>query len=109
MSLIQRFWSDESGFLISAELVLVATICVFGAVVGLAEVSVALTGELNDLGGAIGSLNQSFSFVGFTATSQTGTPKAIVAGSFFIDFIDICDNNQLGEMLVSPTAGEASH
>jgi Flp pilus assembly pilin Flp len=60
MLLIKQFWADESGFLISAELVLVSTITVLGMVVGLAEIMVAITAELDDVGAAFGSLNQSF-------------------------------------------------
>lgn len=41
-------WADENGFLISAELVLVATIVGLGMVVGLAEVSSAVNNELHD-------------------------------------------------------------
>jgi Flp pilus assembly pilin Flp len=64
--MLRKFWNDESGFIVSSELVLIATICVIGMIVGLVEVQWAVVGELNDVGDAIGSLNQSFQFAGFT-------------------------------------------
>ena len=96
--MLRSFWNDESGFLVSSELVLIATICVIGLIVGLVEIQWAVVGELNDVGDAIGSLNQSFQFAGFTdfktqATSGN-TIKAQVAGSIFIDTVEECDNNQ---------------
>jgi Flp pilus assembly pilin Flp len=108
MLLIQLFWADESGFIVSAELVLISTITVLGMVVGLSEVAIAVTGELNDVGAAIGALNQSYSFAGFTITSgsTTGsTLKSSFSGSIFIDFSDVCDNNQLIDILADPVPG----
>ena len=96
--MLRKFWNDESGFIVSSELVLIATICVIGLIVGLVEVQWAVVGELNDVGDAIGSLNQSFQFAGFTSTKSQGTGgnriKAQVAGSIFVDTVDECDNNQ---------------
>lgn len=90
LSLLQ----DECGFIVSAELVLVATITVIGLVVGLAEVQSALNAELNDVGDAIGSVNQSFFTTGFSARKSDGSVKSRVAGSIFVDEEDECDNNQ---------------
>lgn len=84
---MNQFVNDDAGFIISAELVLVATIVVIGIIVGLSEVQTALVTELNDLSCAIGSLNQSYSFKGFTGC------KAVTAGSSFQDSVDVCDSN----------------
>lgn len=46
--LLACLWADENGFIISAELVLVATIVGLGMVVGLAEISSAVNHELHD-------------------------------------------------------------
>ena len=96
--MLRNFWNDENGFVVSAELVLIATICVIGLIVGLVEVQFALVGELNDVSDAIGSLNQSFQFAGFTACKTQGhhgnNIKSQVAGSMFVDTLDECDNNQ---------------
>src|SRR5262245_31375945 len=67
-NMLTKLWNDEAGFIISAELVLVATILVIGCIVGLSEVQHAVVSELNDVGDAIGSINQSFCFSGFNKT-----------------------------------------
>ena len=96
--MLRKFWNDESGFLVSSELVLIATICVIGLIVGLVEVQWAVVGELNDVSDAIGSLNQSFQFAGFTSfktqSASGNTIKAQIHGSSFVDTVEECDNNQ---------------
>ncbi len=96
--MLVALYFDESGFIISAELVLVATILVIGLIVGLSEVQHAVTAELNDVADAIGSVNQSYSYSGFSKWSNTFNNgfgiKAYTRGSFFFDAIDECDNNQ---------------
>jgi len=97
--MLRNFWNDENGFIVSAELTLIATVCVIGLIAGLVEVQWAMVGELNDVSDAIGSLNQSYQFAGFTATKTyqctSGTQlKSRVAGSTFHDTVDECDNNQ---------------
>ena len=87
-----QFLRDEGGFIISAELVLVATICVIGLVVGFSEVQHAINAELNDVGNAIGKLNQGFFFSGFHKI-DFGLVHAASYGSIFIDQSDDCDCN----------------
>lgn len=95
-----QLWNDENGFVISAELVLVATILVIGLIVGLAEVQNAVVNELNDVGDAVGSLNQSFFFHGHSSNSggqhvsHGGRLKAVTFGSAFSDRTDDGDGNQ---------------
>ena len=93
---MKKFINDESGVIISAELVLVLTIAVLAMVVGLSEVAVAVNTELNDLSNAIGSLNQSFTYTGFRGNGgATGSAKvkSSFAGSAFQDGQDDCDLN----------------
>ena len=52
--------ADESGFVVSAEVVLVLTIAVLGMVVGLTAVRDAVTQELNDLAHAFGAVSQTY-------------------------------------------------
>ena len=78
--------NDEAGFIVSAELVLVATIAVLAMVVGLAEVASGVNQELEDVGSAIGSVNQSFSVQGFQSCKGQST------GSCFSDNADLCDS-----------------
>lgn len=90
---------DESGFIISAELVLVATLLVIGLIVGLAEVQHAVVSELNDVADAVGSANQTYYYGGFSKRAQFRRRsflgvKAFTRGSVFIDRADECDRNQ---------------
>lgn len=90
---LRTLWSDEVGFIVSAELVLVATLLVVGLVVGLSEVQHAVVSELNDVADAVGSLNQGFQFSGFSV-SKPGGCGSFMTGSSFTDTEDACDNNQ---------------
>jgi Flp pilus assembly pilin Flp len=77
--LMSEFWADEQGFIISMELILIATICVLGLIVGLSCLANAVNGELQDLGWAVRSLNQSYYFGGFRGC------KSWVPGSSFFN------------------------
>lgn len=94
MKVARSLFRDEAGFIVSAELVLVATIVVIGLVVGLAEVQSAVIAELNDVGDAIGALNQSYYVAGSSSFKGHHHLKAAFAGSSFRDVADDCDNNQ---------------
>lgn len=91
--MLHQLFNDEAGFVISAELVLVATLVVLGLIVGLSEVQHAVVSELNDVGDAIGKLNQSYSFSGFSKHDKYSC-HAFTRGSAFIDHADDCDNNE---------------
>lgn len=91
--MLNKLLLDEGGFVVSAELVLVCTMLVVGLIVGLSEVQHAIVGELNDVGEAIGSLNQSFSFSGFSKHDKGGC-HAFSRGSMFMDRKDDCDCNE---------------
>ena len=87
MSLIKRLWKDEAGFVVSTELILVATLVVIGMVVGLSTVRDSVTNELADTAGAIDDINQSYSTEGIQGHS------AAVSGFDFADNTDYCDND----------------
>ncbi|NOX54537.1 MAG: hypothetical protein GXP27_08885 [Planctomycetes bacterium] len=76
-NLLCAFWKDEVGAILSAELVLLATLGVIGAVVGLKAVSQSVNDELLDVACAFRSLDQSYSYTGLR------TRGAWVAGSKF--------------------------
>jgi len=84
--MMKKLWNDEVGAVVSAELVLVLTILVIGMITGLASLRDAVVTELADVGGAIGSVNQSYSYGNVTAHSS------VTAGSRFEDAPDFCDN-----------------
>ena len=85
-SLVSKFYRDEAGFIVSAELVLVSTITILALVVGLSEVAFGINSELEDVGAAFGSLNQSFCVSGMKNNKGSHT-----SGSQFGDQIDLCD------------------
>ncbi len=85
MNLLHTLKHDEHGFVVSAELVLVGTILVLGMIVGLTELSFGVNEELEDLGSAAGSINQTYYY-----TMASGH-KGEVVGSTFLDFQDECD------------------
>jgi hypothetical protein len=91
--LLKSLYADDAGFIVSAELALIATITVIGVIVGLAEVQNAVVNELNDVGDAIGSLNQSFYFHGHSSMEHCKL-KAKVVGSSFKDQTDDGDGNE---------------
>jgi Flp pilus assembly pilin Flp len=85
MSILNRFWNDEAGVIISAELVLVLTILVIGMIVGLNAVRTSVVQELGDIAEAFGIISQTYSYGGVTHCCGS-TP-----GSQFTDAIDDCD------------------
>lgn len=84
--LLSRLQHDEAGFVISAELVIISTLLVIGLVVGVSEVANGVNEELEDVGAAVGSMNQTY------AVSGVVGHKAYVRGSKFNDQPDFCDN-----------------
>lgn len=85
-SISTQLFQDEAGFIVSAELILVATIVVLGMVVGLAEVSNGINEELEDVATAFGRVNQSYFVSGFRGH------KARTSSSSFTDSPDFCDS-----------------
>ena len=86
MRVLRQLWADEAGFVVSSELVLVATMLVLGMIVGLTSLRNQVVQELGDLAVAIGNFEQSYQFssvIGHTAST---------AGSMFVDNDDYCDN-----------------
>ena len=91
MKMLRRIWKDEAGFVVSTELVLVATSLGIGMVVGLSTVRDAVVQELGDVALAIGNINQSYTYSGVTGCD------ASTAGSFFADLFDHCDQAGLDD------------
>ena len=107
--MFNKFWNDEAGVIISAELVLVLTICVLGVIVGLSSVVVAVNTELQDTAHAIGSLNQSFRIPGFTGCKKSNNPISYTAGASYTDAVDDCDCSTSCDMITPGTAIPASN
>jgi hypothetical protein len=86
MNLMLRLWSDEAGFVISSELILIAAILVMGLLTGLATIRDQIVQELGDVADAVSELQQDFQWSGTTGHSST------VAGSIFTDQNDFCED-----------------
>jgi Flp pilus assembly pilin Flp len=83
--MFKKLMNDEAGFVVSSELVLIATILVLGLIVGLTSLRNSITAELADLAAAIGNISQSYSFSAITGHSSS------VAGTSFLDAADFCE------------------
>ena len=84
-NLLTRFLRDDAGFVISSELVLVATILVIGMIAGLTTLRDGVVQELGDVSTAIGAVSQTYVYNGVDGHTS-GT-----AGSTFLDQTDFCD------------------
>jgi hypothetical protein len=85
MTLCMKLWSDENGFVVSSELILVATLLVIGMVTGLSTVRDQVVQELGDVADAISEINNSYSFSGVSAHAGS------TAGTVFSDENDFCE------------------
>src|SRR5436190_8057505 len=63
-TVLYRLWSEDEGFIVSTELILIGSILVLGLVAGLASLAGLVSSELGDLGAAISVINQSYSYAG---------------------------------------------
>ncbi len=86
MMVLKRLWNDEAGFVVSTELILLATVAVIGLLVGMAAVRDGVVSELSDVAGAVQDVNQSYSYDGVIGHN------AATAGSDFVDQLDECDS-----------------
>ena len=93
--MLRNLLNDESGVIISAELVLVLTIAVLAMVVGLSEVALNINNELEDVASAFGAMNQSFKANGMSGHGGRNN------GSRNRDSSDFCDGKSITS--VSPT------
>ena len=74
----------QSGFIVSAELILIATILVIGLLVGWVKLRNAVLAELWDVSEAIGRINQSYTYNG-VAISSGNSSYVWTAGGNYVD------------------------
>ena len=86
MNLYTQLMNDDAGFIVSSELILVATIAVLSMLVGLSEVSNNINQELEDVGSAFSCIDQSYSY------ELNSGCKGYVADSCFHDYADECSS-----------------
>jgi Flp pilus assembly pilin Flp len=107
MKLLRKLWKDEAGFIVSAELVLVATMLVIGMIVGLTVVRNQVVQELGDLGAALGMISQGYEYTGVSKADAT-TTFAVTDGSGWDDLIDECQTELGGAAGADISGGEPS-
>ncbi|MEZ6055340.1 MAG: branched-chain amino acid aminotransferase [Planctomycetaceae bacterium] len=83
-NLFAKLHADENGFIVSAELVLIATICVLGLIAGLSELAWNVSEELEDVGAAFNCVDQSYHSDGIAGH------KGWAGGFGFRDHVDYC-------------------
>ena len=79
--MMSKLWKDEAGFVVSAELIFIATLLVIGLVTGWVAVRNAVTSELTEVANAIGALDQSYSYCG-KSNCCGGTPGVNVTDTY---------------------------
>lgn len=86
---LNRLWDEDDGFMLTTETVLYGTVGVIGVTAGMTALRDSVNSELNDVGKAIGSIDQSFWF------SPVVGHSAWTAGSAYYDRADYCDGPQV--------------
>lgn len=89
LNLLKALRQDEHGVILSTEIVMIGSLLVIGLITGLACLQKSVNGELQDLAGAIGALDQSYSFSSFRKAGTHGRCCAYTAGSSYSN----CENN----------------
>jgi hypothetical protein len=89
---MKKHQRKQAGFIVSAELILIATILVIGLIVGMVAIRDAATAEMHDIAEALGALDQSYTIQGIL---DLGT-NAEVGGTTWIDSVDTEAGDQLG-------------
>jgi len=83
--LVLDFWADERGFVLSAELIILATTLVLGLTVSLVAIRQSIAGEMNDLAAAFRGLDQSYYYSGMRGHQQGRGWSSWTAGSSYFD------------------------
>ena len=92
LNLLKQLRQDEYGVILSAEIVIVGSLLVVGLITGVSCLQRSVDGELRDLGNAIGSLDQSYSFACHYKPPTNGRCCAWTAGSTYRN----CETNHDG-------------
>lgn len=68
--MIKKLWNDESG-IVGLEYLVLATLIALALIVGANGVGVALNAEYNELANAILTINQTYSYSGYSTCTAT--------------------------------------
>ena len=89
--MFSEIFYDESGFVVSTELILVTVILVIGIVVGQTTLRDQVVTEIADTADAVSALDQSYMYSEIVVATHGS-----VAGTTFSDAADFCDANDNG-------------
>lgn len=90
--LANQLFRDEAGVVITAEIIIIATVGLLSLIAGWNAVSNSLAFELGDIANSVGSLNQSFSYRGLSAGQHancSGGGFADSAQTFTVNTVDV--------------------
>jgi Flp pilus assembly pilin Flp len=94
LNLLKSLRRDEYGVILSTEIVIIGTLLVVGLISGIACLQTSVNNELQDLGGAVDALDQSYSFASIRKSGVIGRCCVYTAGSAFHNYeqtLDTCD------------------
>lgn|GEM_PF-1217641 len=93
LNLLKSLRRDEYGVILSTEIVIIGTLLVVGLISGIACLQTSVNNELQDLGGAVDALDQSYSFASIRKSGVIGQCCVYTAGtSYYNDErpVDLC-------------------
>jgi Flp pilus assembly pilin Flp len=98
MKLLKALRQDEYGVILSTEIVIIGSLLVIGLITGLTCLQKSVNGELQDLAGAVGALDQTYSFSAHRKSGYGGQCCAYTAGSAFnnCERDDRCSSDIIG-------------
>lgn len=89
--MLENLLRDESGFLLSSEFVIIATMMICCAVVGFVSIRDSLVLEMHDVSEAIGAVSQSYHIPGIRKARGDGGYHGSCSGFGYNDDSDSCD------------------
>jgi Flp pilus assembly pilin Flp len=78
MALIRQLWRDERAFIITIELILIATIMVLGLIVGMTTLRDAMVSEMDDIANAITAFDWGNDDNNNTSSSVNAPPDSCI-------------------------------
>ena len=100
----RRNTRNQGGFIVSLELIFIATILVIGLLVGWVSIRDAMVFELHDVAEAAGSLNQSFAYRGVLDLDPLENTETV--GGYFRDEVDVSDEIDIVVEILPPSPSE---
>jgi hypothetical protein len=85
-SILKTLWKDDSGVILTMEIILIATVILLGVLAGLATLRDGIITEMADIGGSLSNLDQSYVLHGAVSHSSA------TAGTVFNDLNDFGDD-----------------